>query len=40
LRSDFAEMDLLELRLYEDELAEGDHHVGRSALVGMRARKH
>lgn len=39
LRHDFAEMDLLELRLYEDELAEGDHHVGRSALVGMRARK-
>ncbi len=39
LRSDFANMDMLELRWYEDDLAEGQHHLGRSALVGMRARK-
>ncbi len=39
LRVDFANMDILELRMYEDDLAEGDHHLGRSALVGMRARK-
>ncbi len=39
LRSDFADMDMQELRLYEEDLAEGDHHLGRSALVGMRARK-
>ena len=39
LRVDFAGMDMLELRMYEADLAEGDHHLGRSALVGMRARK-
>ena len=39
LRRDFAAMDIEELRMYEDELAEGEHHLGRSALAGMRARK-
>ena len=39
LREAFASMELLELRMYEDDLAEGEHHLGRSALVGMRARK-
>ena len=39
LRHDFAGMDILELRMYEDDLAEGEHHLGRSALAGMRARK-
>ncbi|MEP6970421.1 MAG: class I SAM-dependent methyltransferase [Betaproteobacteria bacterium] len=39
LRSAFATMDMLQLRMYEDHLAEGDHHLGRSALVGMCARK-
>ena len=39
LRRDFAAMDMQELRMYEDELAEGEHHLGRSALVGLRARK-
>jgi len=39
LRSAFAAMDMLELRMYEADLAEGEHHLGRSALVGMCARK-
>ena len=39
LRDAFAELQLLELRTYEDELTEGDHHLGRSALIGMVARK-
>lgn len=39
LREAFAELDLVELRMYEDDLAEGEHHLGRSALVGMVARK-
>ena len=39
LREAFATLDLLELRMYEDDLAEGEHHLGRSALVGMCARK-
>lgn len=39
LRRDFADMEILELHMYEADLAEGDHHLGRSALAGMRARK-
>lgn len=39
LRSEFAALELLELRMYEQDLAEGEHHLGRSALVGMCARK-
>jgi len=39
LRGAFASLELLELRMYEDDLAEGEHHLGRSALVGMCARK-
>lgn len=39
LREAFADLELLELRMYEDDLAEGQHHLGRSALVGLVARK-
>lgn len=39
LRDAFAELELLELRMYEDDLAEGQHHLGHSALVGLVARK-
>jgi SAM-dependent methyltransferase len=39
LRDAFAGMDMIELRLYEDDLAEGHQHLGRSALVGLVARK-
>ncbi len=39
LRTAFAGMSIIELRMYEDDLAEGQHHRGRSALVGMVARK-
>jgi 2-polyprenyl-3-methyl-5-hydroxy-6-metoxy-1,4-benzoquinol methylase len=39
LRSAFAALDLLELRCYEADLAEGTQHHGRSALVGLLARK-
>lgn len=39
LREAFAGLDILELREYEDELAEGTGHKGRSALIGMVARK-
>lgn len=39
LRSEFAALDLLDLRMYEADLAEGEQHLGRSALVGMCARK-
>ena len=39
LRASFADLELIELRLYEDDLAEGQHHLGRSALVGLVARK-
>jgi len=39
LREAFAGMELLELRMYEDDLAEGLHHLGHSALVGLVARK-
>jgi SAM-dependent methyltransferase len=39
LREAFADFDLLQLRDYEAELAEGDRHHGRSALVGLVARR-
>lgn len=39
LQGAFAELELLELRMYEDDLAEGQHHLGHSALAGLVARK-
>ena len=39
LREAFAALDILELRGYEAELAEGSGHCGRSALIGMVARR-
>ena len=39
LREAFAGMEILELREYEAELAEGNGHKGHSALIGMVARK-
>jgi cyclopropane fatty-acyl-phospholipid synthase-like methyltransferase len=39
LREAFAAMDIVELREYEADLAEGSGHRGRSALVGLVARQ-
>ena len=39
LREAFASLQVLELREYEAELAEGQGHRGRSALIGLVARK-
>ena len=39
LRSAFADWEIEELVEYEDTLAEGTGHVGRSALIGMVARR-
>ena len=39
LRSAFGRLDIVELREYEADLTEGTQHSGRSALVGMVARK-
>ena len=39
LRDAFGALEMVELREYEAELAEGSAHSGRSALVGMVARK-
>ncbi len=39
LRQEFAALQIDELRMYEEDLAEGEHHLGRSALVGMCARR-
>jgi len=39
LREAFADMDFVELREYEAELAEGSGHCGRSALIGLVARR-
>lgn len=39
LQEAFASMDILDLVEYEDDMAEGTQHYGRSALVGMVARK-
>ena len=39
LRAAFAEMEIIELREYEAEIAEGAGHSGQSALIGMVARR-
>ena len=39
LREAFAAMEIVDLVEYEDDLAEGSSHVGRSALIGLVARK-
>jgi 2-polyprenyl-3-methyl-5-hydroxy-6-metoxy-1,4-benzoquinol methylase len=39
LRAAFPQMEIIELRAYEDDLSEGNHHRGRSALIGLVARK-
>ena len=39
LREDFASLQIVELREFEADLAEGRGHCGRSALVGLVARK-
>ena len=39
LRAAFAELDIIELREYEAEIAEGTGHKGRSALIGLVARR-
>ena len=39
LRDAFGDMDITEMRLYEDVLTEGTQHSGQSAVVGMVARK-
>lgn len=39
LREAFAELEITELRSYEAELGEGSGHRGRSALIGMVARR-
>jgi SAM-dependent methyltransferase len=39
LRDAFADLELAELREYEAELAEGSGHRGRSALIGLVARR-
>ena len=39
LREAFAGMEILEMREYEAELAEGNGHKGHSALIGLVARK-
>ena len=39
LRDAFNDMTIVELQAYESGLAEGTQHNGRSALIGMVARK-
>lgn len=39
LREAFADFELIDLREYEAELTEGDRHHGRSALIGLVARR-
>lgn len=39
LRAAFAQLEIVELRCYEADLAEGTQHRGRSALVGLVGRK-
>ena len=39
LREAFAAMDIVELRDYDDDVAEGSGHHGRSALIGLVARR-
>ena len=39
LREDFAALQIVELREYEADMAEGSRHCGRSALIGLVARR-
>ena len=39
LREAFADFEVLTLHDYEADLTEGDHHAGRSALIGLVARR-
>jgi SAM-dependent methyltransferase len=39
LRESFADFELIELQDYEAELSEGERHSGRSALIGLVARR-
>ena len=39
LREAFADLDIVELREYEADIAEGSGHLGRSALIGLAARR-
>jgi hypothetical protein len=39
LREAFADLDIVELREYEADVAEGSGHHGRSALIGLVARR-
>jgi hypothetical protein len=39
LQAAFADLQILNLMEYEDDLSEGTQHLGRSALIGMVARK-
>ena len=39
LQAAFANLQILDLMEYEDDLSEGTQHLGRSALIGMVARK-
>ena len=39
LREAFAAMDIVELREYEADVAEGSGHLGHSALIGLVARR-
>jgi SAM-dependent methyltransferase len=39
LRAAFADLRIVELRDYEDELEEGTRHIGKSALIGMVAQR-
>ncbi|HWJ94252.1 MAG TPA: SAM-dependent methyltransferase, partial [Telluria sp.] len=39
LREAFADLEIVDLREYEAEVAEGTGHKGRSALIGMVARQ-
>lgn len=39
LKAAFADLDVLELREYEAEIHEGSGHLGRSALIGLVARR-
>ncbi len=39
LQEDFSDFEIVELRAYEDDLSEGVQHKGRSALIGLVARR-
>ena len=40
LREAFAGLHIVELREYEADMAEGNRHRGRSALIGLVAQRH